>query len=107
MILCAENAQKPDTKEEMLTAISCRIQRKKPSEPDKDSRGASTGGKSKGGSEKSVDRKKKDDRGRTSGQQTMLRSMMDLHSMRSRSETQSAGDLERSPAPTPWKCRNR
>ena len=81
--------------------------KEKPSEPDKDSRGASTGGKSKGGSEKSVDRKKKDDRGRTSGWQTMLRSMMDLHSMRSRSETQSARDLDRSPAPTPWKCRNR
>ena len=30
MILCAENAQKPDTKEEMLTAISGRIQRKNP-----------------------------------------------------------------------------
>ena len=95
MILCAENAQKADTKEEMLTAISCRIQRKNPVNQIKIHVGARTGGKSKGGSEKSVDRKKKDDRGRTSGRQTMLRSMMDLHSMRSRSETQSAGDLER------------
>ena len=51
------------------------------------SRGARTDGKSKGGEGKSVDRPKKDDRGRTSVRQTTLQSTLDLHSTRSRSET--------------------
>ena len=62
---------------------------------DTDSRGTHTDWKSKGegvwggggGDGNSVDRPKKDDRGRISVRQTTLRSTLDLHSTRSRSET--------------------
>ena len=68
----------------------------KTSDTAQDSRGARTGGKSKrsggggggGGGDKSVNRPKKEDRGRTSVLQTTLRSTLDLqHSTRSRPET--------------------
>ena len=54
---------------------------------EEETRRAHTDGKSKGGDGISVDRPKKDDRGRTNVRVTMLRSTLDLHSMCSRSET--------------------